>query len=325
MNVNTGELLAVANGPSFDPARPGSADTGDLGNRAVTDALEPGSVQKVLTIAALADAGMVSPDTKVTVPPQIRSGAGVVRDAFSHGTINLTARGIVAQSSNIGMIQLTRPMSKDKLSGYLADFGLGSKPNSGMPAEASGLLPGADMPDYTRDQISFGQGLSASALQMAAAVSAAVNGGVYHQPTIIKSATKADGTEVPLPEPLQRRVVSEDASAKTVEMMEAVIAQVGDGSRTIPGYRTAGKSGTAQRFDPKCKCYNGYTSSFVGVAPAEDPQLLVYVVLDQPENGNLGSQLALPVVNKILESALPRYNVLPSTTPAPEKPLTFGE
>ncbi len=323
MNVNSGELLAMANGPSYDSSEPGLAETGDLGNRAVTDALEPGSVQKVLTMGALADAGMVSPDTKVVIPPEIASGDRVVRDAFSHGTINLTARGVIAQSSNIGTIGLARRMPKDQLAGYLRDFGLGSKPGTGLPGETSGSIPGDDMADYRRDQISFGQGLSVSAVQMAAAVAAAVNGGVYHQPTIIKSATATDGTPVELPEPEERRVISEEASEDVVEMMEAVITGVGGGSRAIPGYRTAGKSGTAQRFDPACKCYNGYTSSFVGVAPAEDPQILVYVVLDQPTNGNLGSKLALPVVNNVLQAALPRYNVLPSTTPAPELPLDF--
>ncbi len=322
-NVHTGELLALANGPSFDPTAPGSADNGDLGNRAVTDALEPGSVQKVLTMAALADAGLVSPDTHVVIPPQIASGGGFVRDAFSHGTINLTARGVIAQSSNIGTIGLTRRMPKDELAAYLRDFGLGSKPGTGLPGETSGSVPGGDMADYTRDQISFGQGLSVSAVQMASAVSAVVNGGVYHQPTVIKSATSSDGTPIDLPVPQERRVISEEASDDVVDMMEAVITGVGGGSRAIPGYRTAGKSGTAQRFDPKCKCYNGFTSSFVGVAPAEDPQILVYVVLDQPTNGNLGSQLALPVVNNVLQAALPRYNVLPSTTPAPELPLEF--
>lgn len=322
MNVNTGELLAMANGPSFDPSAPGDAENGDRGNRSVTDAYEPGSVQKVLTMAALADAGMVTPDTEVIVPPQIASGGRNVRDAFSHGTIKLTARGVIAQSSNIGTIQLARQMDKDTLSQYLSEFGLGRKPNSGLPAETSGSLPGGDMADFTRDQISFGQGLSASPLQMAAAVAAVANGGVYHQPSIIKSAARADGTPIELPTPLERRVVSEEASESVLDMMEAVISQIGNGQRTIPGYRTAGKSGTAQRFDPKCKCYNGFTASFVGVAPAEDPQLLVYVVLDQPKNGNLGSQLALPVVNNILQAALPRYNVLPSTTPAPEQPLT---
>ncbi|MGO1384899.1 MAG: peptidoglycan D,D-transpeptidase FtsI family protein [Arachnia sp.] len=322
-NVNTGELLALANGPSYDPRAPGDADSGDLGNRAVTDALEPGSVQKVLTMAALADQGYVDPDTEVVIPPQIASGSGVVRDAFSHGTINLTARGVIAKSSNIGTIGLARLMPKAELAAYLRDFGLGSKPGTGLPGETSGFVPDGDMPDYTRDQISFGQGLSVSAVQMASAVSAAVNGGVYHQPTIIKSATASDGTLIEQPVPEERRVISEEASDDVVEMMEAVISEVGDGSRAIPGYRTAGKSGTAQRFDPACKCYNGFTSSFVGVAPAEDPQILVYVVLDQPTNGNLGSQLALPVVNNVLQAALPRYNVLPSTTAAPELPLDF--
>ena len=107
-----------------------------------------------------------------------------------------------------------------------------------------------------------------------------------------------------------------------VNMMEAVITSVSS-ERAIPGYRTAGKSGTAQRYDSSCKCYNGYTSSFVVIAPAENPQLLVYVVLDQPTNGNLGSQLALPVVNNVLQTALPNYNVAPSSTPAPKEPLEW--
>lgn len=322
MNVKDGEVLAMANGPSYDSADPGAAKPGDLGNRAVTSAYEPGSVQKVLTMAALADQGLVTPDTKVLVPPRIASGDGYVRDSFSHGTLKLTARGVVAQSSNIGTIELARQLDKAKLREYLADFGLGSKPGSGLPAETSGSLPPADMADYTRDQVSFGQGLSVSALQMAAAVSAAVNGGVYHQPTVIKSATRADGTAVELPKPESHRVISEEASKSVVEMMESVIAQMGK-DRPIPGYRTAGKSGTAQRYDARTKGYNGFTASFVGVAPAEDPQILVYVVLDQPTNGNLGSRLALPVVNNILQMALPRYNVLPSTTPAQVGPLTY--
>lgn len=322
MNVKDGEVLAMANGPSYDSADPGAAEPGDLGNRAVSAAYEPGSVQKVLTMAALADQGLVTPDTKVLVPARIASGDGYVRDSFDHGTLQLTARGVVAQSSNIGTIELARQMDKGRLSEYLSSFGLGSKPGSGLPAETAGSLPGADMADYTRDQVSFGQGLSVSALQMASAVAAAVNGGVYHQPTIIRSATRPDGTTVELPTPESHRVISEDASKSVVEMMESVIAQMGK-DRPIPGYRTAGKSGTAQRFDPKTKRYNGFTASFVGVAPAEDPQILVYVVLDKPTNGNLGSRLALPVVNNILQMALPRYNVLPSTTPALVGPLTY--
>ena len=248
MDVKSGELLALANYPSFDAANPGTAKTKDLGNRAVTEVYEPGSVQKVLTMAALADAGLVTPDTKVVVPPRIASGGGYVRDSFAHGEIKLTARGIVAQSSNIGTIQLTRQMKKADLSGYLTSFGLGAKPGSGLPGESTGSIPGKEMADYTRDQISFGQGLSVNAVQMAAAVASVINGGTYHQPTVIKSAKAADGTPIELPARASHRVVSEEASAVTRELMESVITL--NDNRQIPGYRTIGKSGTAQRFDP---------------------------------------------------------------------------
>ncbi len=322
MNVNSGEVLAMSTLPSFDSSNPGAADSEDLGNRAITQAYEPGSTEKVLTMAALADQGLVTPDTKVQVPSRIASGAGYVRDSFEHGELNLTARGIVAQSSNIGTIQLARQMDKATLRDYLASFGLGSKTGVGLPGETAGSLPAADMADYTRDQISFGQGLSVNALQMATAISSVVNGGVYHQPVIVKSATTADGEAVDLPQPEQRRVISQEASSMVLDMMEAVTMMDPD-QRSIAGYRTAGKSGTAQRYDEKCKCYNGFTASYVAVAPAENPQILAYVVLDQPTNGNLGSRLALPVANQILQVALPRYNVLPSTTAAPRNPLTF--
>lgn len=321
MNVKTGEILALANNPGFDSSDPGAADAEDRTNRAVNAAYEPGSVEKVLTMAALADEGLVDPGTKVEVPSRIASGAGYVRDSFDHGTLNLTAAGIVAQSSNIGTIMLTRQMKKADLAQYLADFGLGSATGVGLPGETSGSIPDPDMPDYTRDQVSFGQGLSVSAVQMAAAINTVANGGIYVQPSIIKSASRSDGTAIDVAEPTTRRVVSEEAADMTLTMMESVITL--NENRSIPGYRTAGKSGTAQRYDATCNCYNGFTASFVGVAPAEDPQILVYVVLDQPTNGNLGSRLALPAVNDILSLALPRYNVAPSTTSPPDTPLTF--
>lgn len=322
MDVDTGELLALSALPSYDSSDPGAADSEDLGNRAVTQAYEPGSTQKVLTMAALADQGLVNPETKVQVPPQISSGGGYVRDSYDHGTINLTARGVMANSSNIGTIQLARQMDKALLSEYLTDFGLGDRSGVGLPGESTGSVPAGDMADYTRDQIAFGQGLSVNAVQMAAAMASVVNGGVYHQPQIIRSALDSDGESVDLPEPETREVISEEASRDVVDMMEAV-TMLDSEARSIPGYRTAAKSGTAQRFDPECMCYNGFTASYVGVAPAEDPQILVYVVLDQPTNGNLGSQLAMPVVNQILQLALPRYNVLPSQSEAEQKPLTF--
>ncbi len=324
-NVKTGELLALANYPSYDANAPGKANTADLGNRAATDPYEPGSVQKVLTMAALLDQGLITPDTKVKVPSFILSGGRPIKDAFSHNDINLTARGVVANSSNIGTVMLARQMDKQVLVQYLANFGLGKKTQMAWPGESAGSIPGADIADHTRDQISFGQGLSVTALQEAAAVAAVTNGGIYRTPTIIKSATTSDGKAMPVPQPEERRVISAEASAQVLDMMESVVAsKVGKNRFPIEGYRMAAKSGTAERVDPTCKCYNGYVASFVGVAPVEAPELLVYVVIDRPTAGQIqGSQVAAPVVKDIMKIALPRYGVQPSAGAAPERPIDW--
>lgn len=323
MNVKTGEVLAMANVPTFDANDPGSAKTADLGNRAVTDVYEPGSVQKVLTMAALTDSGVATPETKLVVPGQIRSGNGVIRDAWSHGTLHLNARGMVSKSSNVAAVQLGRQLDKATFHKYLTRFGLGSPTGIGLPGEASGSVPGPDMADYTRDQIAFGSGLSVTAVQMAAAVSGIVNGGLYHPPTVLASATDAGGEQVPIARPEPRQVISKEASQMVLDSMESVITVGGAQQMAIPGFRTAGKTGTATRYDPGCRCYNGYTASFVGVAPAEDPQVLVYVVVDQPTKGHFGSEVAGPIYKEIMQVALGRYGVLPSTTPPNTKPIEY--
>ena len=324
MNVKTGELLAMANYPSFDSNSPGTASAANLGNRAITDAYEPGSVQKVLTMAALTDAGVITPDTKVVVPSEVTSGGKAIKDAFTHNTIKLTARGVVANSSNIGTVLLTRQMDKTKLVEYLRSFGLGSTTGLGLPGEATGSVPSTSLADNTRDQIAFGQGLSVTAVQEAAAIAGIVNGGIYNSPTIIKSAVTGDGKAVPVPVSTSKRVISEASSAMVLDMMESVVAsKVGVSRFPIDGYRTADKSGTAERIDPTCKCYSGYVASFVGVAPVEDPSILVYIVVDQPQGAIQGSQVAAPAYKDIMRIALQRYGVLPSSTPAPVKPIQW--
>ena len=321
MNVKTGEVLAMATTPGFDPNNLKRANPADLGNSAVTSPYEPGSVEKVLTMAALADQGLVTADTHVVVPPKIASGGGFIHDVYSHGTVNMTARGVIANSSNIGMTELARTMSKQSLVDHLQAFGLGRPTGIGLPGESGGHLPNANMPDYSRDQIAFGQGVSVTAIQMAAAVAAIANGGVYNPPTIIKSAVDGSGNPVALPEQEPRRVVSKQASSQVLDMMESVITQIGRGTRQIPNYRMAGKSGTAEIASDGAK--NGYTASFVGVAPVEDPQILVYVVINKPIRGTEGGVIAVPVVKQLMQLALPRYGVAPSTTQARKEPLTF--
>lgn len=324
LNVKSGEVLSMANYPTYDSNDPGKASASDLGNRAVTDAYEPGSVQKVLTMSALLDTGTITPDTKLVVPASIMSGGRPIKDAFSHNDINLTARGVVANSSNIGTVMLTRKMDKTKLVEYLTSFGLGSKTGIGLPGEGTGSIPGATIADNVRDQISFGQGLSVTAIQEAAAVAAVVNKGVYVQPSIIKSATTSDGKAIELPAPTTRRVISEASSSMVLDMMESVVAsKVGVNRFPIEGYRTAAKSGTAERVDPSCGCYNGYVASFIGVAPVEDPDLLVYVVLDRPQGQIQGSQVAAPVYKDIMKVALQRYGIPTSSQTAPTEPIEW--
>lgn len=179
---NTGEILAMANAPSFDSNDPGKGNADDMGNRAAVNVYEPGSVQKILTFAALLDSGTVDPDDKIKIPGFIKQDKYKITDWWNHGTITLRARGIFAESSNVGTITLARKMTKDQLHAYYSSFGLGQRTNIGILGEAQGYLPKATMPDYTRDGIAFGTSLSVTALQNATAVSAIVNGGVYHAP-----------------------------------------------------------------------------------------------------------------------------------------------
>lgn len=324
MNIKTGEVLAMANYPSFDSSRPGEADAEDLGNRAVTDALEPGSVQKVLTFAALLDAGAITPETRLTLPSSLRSGAGSITDSSDHTGMRATATGVLAVSANTGTVMLAREMDKADLARYYRSFGLGARTGIELPGEAAGSLPGAEMEDYTRDQIAFGQGLSTTPIQFAAAAAGVLNGGVYNAPTIIASATDKDGNPVEVPRAEPRRVISPEASTQLAQMMEAVVGEGGTGANVkLDSYRTGGKTATAEQIDPKTGKYTGISTGYLGFAPAEDPQILTVVQINEPVSGRTGSAVAAPVYKDITQLALQRYGILPSTTPAHEGALTW--
>ena len=312
MDVRTGDILAMANAPTFDASDPGAAKAANRGNRAVTDAYEPGSVEKVLTSAALIDSHTATPTTRVVVPPRVPSGGGFIKDASNHGTEHLLMRGVIAKSSNIGTLLLTRQLPKATLIKYLTSFGLGHKTGIEVPGESSGLLPPATMKDYTRDQIAFGQGVAVTGVQEAAAISAIVNGGVYHAPTVVKAATNSDGTPVDLNRPTPHRVISTETSAQVRGLMQAVVEGVkGHTPLALDHYETGGKTGTAQRIDPKCRCYRGYVTSYVNFAPLNDPSIMTYVVITNPRKGDTGTGTAGPVVKDIMTYALPRYGVQP--------------
>jgi cell division protein FtsI (penicillin-binding protein 3) len=313
MNVKTGEILALANAPTVDPTDPGKTRPDDRGNRAISAPYEPGSVEKVLTSAALIDSGTATPNTRVKIPRRLHSGPLIIKDHFGHGQLRYTMRGVVADSSNIGAALLTRQLDKQRLHNYLASFGLGSATGIELPGEASGILPGAAMTDIQRDQIAFGQAMSVTGIQEAAAIAGIVNDGIYHSPTVIKQVTDSNGNPLARTQPAPRRIISASSSAMVKDLMQAVIdSENGQLNLKLDNYTTGGKTGTAQRADPTCHCYRGYVTSYVGFAPLNDPQILTYVVLSNPHRGDTGTVVATPVFRDIMEFALPRYSVAPN-------------
>ncbi len=329
MDTRTGEVLAFADDPTYDARDPGSARSkDDLVSRAMTDVYEPGSVEKVLTLSALIDAGKVTDRTKLTVPSSLRSGDRMIHDWFSHGTLHMTLAGVIAQSSNIGTVLASRRFEDGQLRDYLTRFGLGRRTNVGVAGETQGILPDPSIwTSMTQDRIAFGQSLSVNALQMAAAVNTIANGGVRVSPSLVRgSATTADGLTVGTDTATTERVISKRAAHQTMLMMERVVdPEVGVAPRAqVPGYRVAGKTGTAQRVGPKCGCYNGtFTVSFAGFAPADKPRFTVYVVVQNPRNGGGGGSVGGPAFSKIMGYALGHYGVPPTGTQPSKLPVEW--
>jgi cell division protein FtsI (penicillin-binding protein 3) len=323
MDTRSGELLAVADYPTYDANAPTLSPEADLGARALRDAYEPGSVNKVLTAASLVDSGLVSPDTKITVPTSLpRPGAAPLKDYFPHGRLRLTMTGVIAKSSNIGTVLAARQMRERPYYRYLRAFGLGQPTGLGFDGESAGVLPKVrDWGTLTKDTVSFGQGVAVSAVQMAAAVNAVANGGVYVQPSLVKGRlTTSAGIEVGSDTATRHRVVSEDAARQTAEMMEAV-TDLEEGTApgaAIPGYRVAGKTGTAQRVGPNGGYDGTFTVSFAGFAPADDPRFMVYVVVQNPANGGGGGSVGGPAFRKIMTHLLQKYAVPPTGSVAPK-------
>ena len=312
LDVKTGQVIALANSPTYDSSRPQAARAEDRGNRAISAPYEPGSVEKVLTSAALIDSGTANPSTRVVIPRRIASDGHSIKDFFPHGTLHYTMRGVIADSSNIGTVLLSRQLDKQTLHRYLLSFGLGHTTRIELPGESAGIMPKADMSDGQRDRVAFGQAIAVTGIQEASAVAGIVNNGIYNSPTVIKKAADGEGREVALPRTPPRRVISSKSSAQVRELMQAVIDSVnGQRNLKLDRYTSGGKTGTAQRADTSCGCYRGYVTSFVGFAPLDDPQILTYVVISNPRAGDTGTITAAPAYRDIMNFALPRYSVVP--------------
>ncbi|HYO41105.1 MAG TPA: penicillin-binding protein 2 [Nocardioidaceae bacterium] len=323
LDTKTGQLLALADYPTFDANKPALSRERDLGAPSLRNVYEPGSVQKVLTAAALVDARKVLPRTRITVPSELPRGERVIHDYFEHKRLRLTLTGVIAKSSNIGTVLAADQFSPRQLHDYLRRFGLGQRTGIGVNGESPGVLPDwRSWQQINQDTIAFGQGVAVTAVQMAAAVNAIANDGLYVSPSMVKGeATTAEGATVGSDTTTVRRVISARAARLTAGMMEAVTnPDTGTaGVAAVEGYRVAGKTGTAQVVDERTGRYSDkdFTVSFAGFAPADKPRFTVYVVVKNPRNGGGGGSIGGPAFSRIMSYLLQRYAVPPTGTREP--------
>jgi cell division protein FtsI (penicillin-binding protein 3) len=314
MDPQTGAVLAMANAPLFNPNTFGRFPREYWRNRAITDPYEPGSTMKIFTAAAAIESGTCTPSTIFFCENGVyRIGRNVIHDTHPRGWLSL--QQIVKFSSNIGVVKIIESIGPDPLYHTLTNFGFGKKTRLDCPGETAGVL--APPKRWTRvdtSAISFGQGMSVSALQLVTAASAIANGGNLMQPHIVAAVSDHNGRMVERTEP---RVVRTAVSAKTAgivkRIMKTVITEGGTGvNAALDGYTVSGKTGTAQKIDSSGKyAPNKYVSSFLGFAPADEPRVVILVVVDEPEGDHYGGIVAAPAFKKIAHETLNYLNIPP--------------
>ncbi|GAB2988915.1 cell division protein FtsI [Nocardioides montaniterrae] len=313
MDTKTGQLLALADYPTYDASVPRESSRKLYRSAALTDVYEPGSVEKTLTLSSLIDAGKATMHTRLRVPGELPVEDRVIHDWFPHGKIDLTLAGVIAQSSNIGTVLAQQSFPAAQMRRYLTEFGLGKPANVGLSAESAGILPPlADWTAGIKDRIAFGQSLSVNALQEITGVNTIANGGVRVDPSLVLgSATDDKGDQIGSDDATERRVIGTRAANQMTQMMEQVVkpAPIGVAPKAqVPGYVVAGKTGTAQEVGPSGR-YDRTTVSFAGFAPADDPRFTIYVVIKSPRAGSGGGSTAGPVFSQLMAYALRRYGV----------------
>ena len=316
MDPKTGHILAHATAPTFDPNNTKKVSLNLMRNPSVEDAYEPGSTGKVITLAAALEEKKITPTTVFTVPYSLKRSDATFHDHEHHQTQKLTATGILAVSSNTGTIKIGETMSNDTIFSYLTKFGMGSKTGSGLPGESAGILhPVKDWSGTSAPTIAFGQGYSLTAMQATSVFATIANDGVRVSPTVIAGTSDASGNFTPAQSRTTEKVLSPDTAAQLRLMMESVVSANGTApTAAIPGYRVAGKTGTAMRYSNACNCYSGYTASFIGFAPADKPAYVISVTIQNPQGMHWGGALGGPVFKEVMSFVLQSRHISPTNT-----------
>ena len=313
MRVDDGAVVALANVPGYDNNEFEEASGEAQRNRALTDPYEPGSTFKAFTMAAAIEEGAVTEDSSFVIPDHMAVADRIINDSEPHETLTLDPGGILARSSNVGTVQVAQTLGGEKLAEYIGRFGFGKATGMDLWGEDAGVVPPyEEWSGSSIGNIPIGQGLTVTPLQLAAGYAALANGGLSVTPFV------AEGSA---PDEPGRRVISENTSSIVRGMLQGVVdGEEGTGTLArVPGYSVAGKTGTAEKVDPETGFYGGgYFTSFVGFAPAEDPEYLTLVLVDDPQTTYWGEVVAAPAFQKVMSFTLSYMNVPPDRRGANE-------
>jgi cell division protein FtsI/penicillin-binding protein 2 len=310
MDPRDSEVLAMANWPRIDANDPGAAPPYAAQNRAVGSTYEPGSTFKAVTVAGALEENVVKPDSEFNLPPQIQVADRVIGESHPRGTETLSTAQILAQSSNVGAITIGLKEGKQRFDKWVRRFGFGRPTGVDLPGEERGIvLPVNKYSGSSMGNLPIGQGIAVTPMQMAQAYAAIANGGILRKPQIVR---RIDGKRVDATK--GRRVISRRTAYQLRTMLEGAFAPGGTASEvSIPGYKLAGKTGTANKIDPKTGEYSqeAYVASFIGFAPALHPRLLIAVMVDEPHGAIYGGTVAAPAFGQIASFALPYLRIPP--------------
>lgn len=317
MDPKTGEILAMANRPTYNPNNFSNANENDFKNRAVVDMYEPGSTFKPVIASAALAAGTWSVDTVYYDKGYIMLDDRRIQNWDGEGNGNVTLLDIIKNSLNTGMVKIGLTTGKDILQKYVRDFGFGQPTGIELPGESSGILfEDETMTQHDVASMSIGQGIAVTPLQMVRAFGAIANEGKMMTPHVIKSINNADGTPYQVTEPQQvGQPIPADIANTIFGMMEKEVSEGGGNKAAVEGYHFAGKTGTAEKLNPKGGYMDGrYIASFIGMGPVEDPRFVALVVIDDPSGVYYGSQIAAPVFKDMMSQLVRYYQLSPSVT-----------
>jgi cell division protein FtsI (penicillin-binding protein 3) len=304
MRVEDGSILALANTPAYDNNKFGDVPAEDQRDRVLTDPYEPGSTFKAFTVASALEDGAVTPSTKFVVPDHMRVADHVIHDSQPHETEILTPAGVLEHSSNVGATKIAQELGGRKLYNYIRAFGFGKPTGVDLWGEDLGIVPAyKDWSGVSIGNIPFGQGFTVTPLQLVSGYATLVNGGRRVTPHVTRQqSSQAQGP----------RVISKKTSAIVRGMLQGVVDDGSGHFAQISGYSVAGKTGTSQIVDPKTGTYGDqYVASFIGFAPATDPEYVMLVAVDDPQTSYWGELVAVPAFRQVMSFTLGYFNVPP--------------